>query len=91
MTPDELAAELYRRQGYLVIASPKQRPLGLISEDKTLSGNGFMDTKLIITEETDKGTWERQDDIAEGLTGLPKGSTWRLFDYRYFYKVEAAD
>ena len=88
MTPDELAAEIYSRQGYLVIASHKPEVIGgIISAGTNMLGD--MNTPLIVKALSTKEEFMAQDKIGASLLGYEPIDLKAM--YTYFYRVEAAD
>lgn len=88
MTADELAAELYQRQGFLVVESLYKKEAGdVICGAATTQGSVV--TPLIVRGVASRDEFRKQHDIAMSLVGGPLYNSDR--EKPYIYRVEAAD
>ncbi len=86
MSHDELAAELYRKQGFMVISQNEPDPIGFIW--RNVSGTGFA-YKIVAhsNEQEYLNQCHEAHVLAPDITSHP--STYKT--KRYFYRIEAAD
>lgn len=85
LSADELAAELYRRQGYLIYNSSHPKNLGdVVCEVE--AGDSKLDTPLRIVGRSTLAEFTSQQRLAQEL-----GWSSEYIPYPYFYYVEAAD
>jgi hypothetical protein len=88
VTADELAAEIYRQQGYLVIATQEPRSIGekIVGMPRSNACEGTCVTAaLYIVAQSDEKEFARQNDIARSIVG----EIMPLWLGRHFYRVES--
>ena len=89
MTPDELAAELYRRQGKLFIVSELKLKIGEKVRGETACLNGNLEAALYVTGEGSREQFMEQDKLGRFLEGIERLPHVDWDFYRYIYRVEA--
>ena len=92
MTAEELARQLYERQGYLLIATTRPHKIGEITDtvlhDFTEPRNQNV-TPLRVVAESSQVEMAVQGRLIGELVGVPyKGPRQ---GWKYYYRVEAAD
>ena len=87
MSGDELAAAIYAKQGYLVLASADPLKIGQVTDSE-----GHCSAPLIVKANSNYTEYSEQASLESLLRlGVPRKSTARKSYERYFYRVEAAD
>jgi hypothetical protein len=88
MTGDELAAQLFTEQGYLVLFCDRQLELGDIVRDNSQESDPATTPVRVIGESSRAEYW-KQFRRANVLLGRPDRPL--ALEQVYFYRVEAAD
>lgn len=90
LTADELAAELYRRQGFLVVNHSLRVQVGSILPAANGQRVGVMSVPLRVIGLSNESEANHQHALAISIYGGPVGYgvVWQK---PFFYRVEAAD